>query len=97
MNLKQEYDKVDRAKFDLMEDGYAFDFSVIDQRGQLHHCGIGDAGQMSLMCLISLCDLFHNGGTGTVEDFADSVRDTMVRFYKEQYPGYIRQSEEVPS
>lgn len=92
MNIKRAYDELDSQKFQLFEDGYAFDMVMIDTDGMPHHASIGDGQQMSLMCLISLCDLFRTAGNGNIEDFAESVKRQLIRFNNEMYDGFIQQN-----
>lgn len=90
MNIKTAFKELDSQKFQLLEDGYAFDMVMIDTNGMPHHTGIGDTQLMSLMCLISLCDLFRAAGSGNIEDFAESVKTQLIRFNNEMYDGFIQ-------
>lgn len=89
MRIKNVFDELDNQKFDLNEEGYAFDFVMVDRDGVPYHTGIGDSSQMSLMSLICLCDLFRTGGDGDIEKFAESVKRQLIRFNNELYDGFI--------
>lgn len=76
------YYKLDRGKFDLLAKGVAFDF-VIRENGAFLHTGIGTGGDMSIMALYSILDLYTHGAQGvTIEDFAESVKRGIIDAYK---------------
>lgn len=85
MMTKQEivsmYYKLDRGKFDLLAKGVSFDF-IMHENGAFLHTGVGTGADMSIMLLYSILDLYKHGAQGvTIEQFADSVRDNIVKAY----------------
>lgn len=85
MNIKTTFDNLDKNKYDTLQHGYAFDYVLIDRDGTPYHTGIGTSEQMSLMSLISICDLYKYGASGqvSIEDFAESVKQGIIHFYHE--------------
>jgi hypothetical protein len=76
------YVKLDKAKFKLLEKGVAFDF-VIQENGGFLHTGIGTGADMSMMALYSLVDLFKHSNSKSIEKFADSVKEGLIKAYKD--------------
>ena len=96
MNLKSELEKIDQAKYDLLKQGYAFDLAIFDKDGVPYHTAVGSAGELSLLSIISLIDLFKYGGDGDgFEDFAESVKQRLIQFYQEHRDFFVPVGSEV--
>lgn len=73
------YIQIDNAKFEMLEQGVAFLFMVKD--GSAHMCtGIGDGADMTDLSLNMIHSLYMaTGGSISVEEFANSVKDNYLR------------------
>ena len=85
MNVKTVYENLDKNKYDILNHGYAFDLVIIDRDGTPYHSCVGTAEQVTLMDLISITDLYKYAAKGEVniEDYAESVKESIIRFYNE--------------
>lgn len=83
--IKRVYKELDKAKIELyMKQGVAFDFKMIDG-GEIWHTGMGSAGEMTVMTLQALCDLFQGAEGVTFEEYAESVKDNLINYYEKDY------------
>lgn len=81
--LVNTFYKLDKGKFKLFEKGVAFEL-VIRENGGFLHTGIGTGNDMTMMVIYSLLGLYSNRTEDiSIEQFADSVRDTLVRVFQD--------------
>ena len=83
--LTKIYDRLDKAKFDLLEKGYAFDFMVVDKKADdFMHTGIGAGIDMTKLSLINLLNLYQPKQEDVdIEQYAESVKQGIILFAKE--------------
>ena len=82
-------DKLDEEKFSLLGSGIAFQLVIYDKNTDGHRMiGIGDGGDMSLLVLIALRNLYEvaKQNNATAEEFIDSVKDGFLRFIESDFP-----------
>lgn len=80
-------DKLDRIKWNINKEGCSFHLTVLEKDGTHRNVAIGSGEDMSVMILIQLRDLFDLAAKQgvTAEDFADSVKESFLRYIK-KYP-----------
>ena len=84
--LTKIFTRLDKAKFDLLDKGYTFDFMLIDRNNDYMHTGIGTGENMSRIALINLYDLFNvrTDKSVNIEQYAESVKRNLIKFAEMQ-------------
>lgn len=85
--MAEFFKRFDDEKFNTFKHGTDFELVVHDQaHGTYMHTGIGSGESMSKMCLFSLCSLYEMGAEhdrATIEKFAESVKELLIKAYNE--------------
>lgn len=81
--LKRILNEIDKDKFNLFfKEKVKFDFKAIFKNGETVHTGMGSGADMTELTLISLCDIFSSTQGVTIEDFAESVKKSLIEYSK---------------
>lgn len=83
--LTKIYNRLDKAKFELLDKGYAFDFMLVEKAtNDFMHTGIGTGVDMTKLSLINLLNLYQARNENVdIEQFAESVKQGIILFAKE--------------
>jgi len=83
--LTKIYNRLDKAKFELLDKGYAFDFMLVEKAtNDFMHTGIGTGVDMTKLSLINLLNLYQARQENVdIEQFAESVKQGIILFAKE--------------
>lgn len=77
--LYELFEEVDETEFALTY-GY-----IDDESGECKMALFADEDEAPLIALSLLLEIFHDMGDGaTIEDYAESVKDEIIRFFWEQ-------------
>lgn len=83
--LTKIYNRLDKAKFELLDKGYAFDFMLVEKAtNDFMHTGIGTGVDMTKLSLINLLNLYQARQENVdIEQFAESVKQGIILYAKE--------------
>lgn len=83
--LTKIYNRLNKAKFELLDKGYAFDFMLVEKAtNDFMHTGIGTGVDMTKLSLINLLNLYQARQENVdIEQFAESVKQGIILFAKE--------------
>ena len=82
--LRATFKKLETEKYSLFQQGFCFDFIVKDNKNKtIIHTGVGLSTDVAEMILAGLCDLYKGTEGATLEEFAESVKESLIEFYKD--------------
>lgn len=81
--LVRMFYELDRDNEQIHRFGCAFQF-IIKEKDSFLCTGIGSGQDMSEMCLYQLLGLFKSSGAPSIEKYAESVKNLLIKAYNEK-------------